>query len=95
MRGRILLEVGRFDSESMSEADLSEAGFVLYDGSSSGELAFYRRKGVNKRWDWGPSGNDYAFVLEPDGTGRFLDFSNLPERETSTTPDSLYHCAGR
>ena len=83
------MEVGRFENES-----LSGEGFVLYDGSSSGESTSYQRKGVDQRWDWGPSGSDFAFVLEPDGTGLFYDFSNVPKGEAKKA-DSLYRCQRR
>ena len=87
--GRVLVEIGRFENKS-----LSGEGFVLYDGSSSGESTSYQRKGVDLRWDWGPNGSDFAFVLEPDGTGLFYDFSNVPKGETKK-PDSLYRCKRR
>ena len=85
----VLVEVGSFENES-----LSGEGFVLYDGSSSGESSSYQRKGVNQRWDWGPNGSDFAFVLEPDGTGLFYDFSNVSKGETRK-PNSLYRCSRR
>lgn len=85
---RILVEIGRF-----APAELSDFGFILYDGSSSGELTSYRRKGVNQRWDWGPNG-EFAFVLKPDGTGMFYDFSNAPQGETISAND-VYKCFRR
>jgi len=86
---RILVEIGRFEA-----ASLSEAGFILYDGSSSGELTSYQRRGVNQRWDWGPNGVEFAFVLKPDGTGLFYDFSNVRQGETTSAND-LYECSRR
>ena len=85
----IVVEVGRFENEL-----LSGEGFALYDGSSSGESTSYQRKGVNQRWDWGPNGSNFAFILEPDGTGLFYDFSNVPKGETRK-PNSLYRCSRR
>jgi hypothetical protein len=84
--GRILVEVGRFANE-----DFASTGFVLYDGSAAGEATSYQRKGVNQRWDWGPNGSDFAFVLKPDGTGLFYDFSNVPQGETTKAND-VYKC---
>ena len=69
--GRTLVEVGNF-----AVPELNDAGFVIYDGGNSGESTHYQRKGLNLRWDWGPKGSDFAFILEPDGTGLFYDFSN-------------------
>ena len=86
---RILVEIGRFEA-----ASLSEVGFILYDGSSSGELTSYQRKGVNQRWDWGPNMVEFAFVLKPDGTGLFYDFSNVRQGETTSAND-VYECSRR
>ena len=85
---RILVEIGRFEAASHSDV-----GFILYDGSSSGELTSYSRRGVNQRWDWGPNG-EFAFVLKPDGTGLFFDFSNVPQGETTSAND-MYECSRR
>ncbi len=83
-----LVEIGRF--EAASHLDY---GFILYDGSSSGELTSYRRKGVNHRWDWGPNG-EFAFVLKTNGTGLFYDFSNVEQGETTSAND-VYECSRR
>jgi hypothetical protein len=85
---RILVEIGRFEA-----AHLSELGFILYDGSSSGEPTTYQRKGVNQRWDWGVNG-EFAFVLKPDGTGLFYDFSNV-EQGAQTNANDVYECSRR
>jgi hypothetical protein len=69
--GRVLVEVGTF-----SDSDLTGIGFVIYDGGNSGSPTSYSRKGINHRWDWGPNGIDFAFVVKPDGTGLFYDFTN-------------------
>ena len=68
--GSVLVEVGYFGSP-----DFAGIGFVLYDGGDSGELANYSRVGLRHRWDWGPNGNDYALVIESDGTGLYYDFT--------------------
>ena len=81
-----LVEVGSF-----IDPDFQGSGFILYDGGYSGESTIYRRKGINHRWDWGPNGNDYAFVIKPDGTGLFYDFSPVPEGET-VKADAVYKC---
>ena len=59
-------------------------GFVLFDGGYSGDWAFYQRKGIEHRWDWGDDGPTYAFVIKADGTGLYYDFSNVPEGEETT-----------
>ena len=85
---RIIVEIGRFEV-----AEFSDAAFILYDGSSSGDATMYRRKGVNQRWDWGENG-EFAFVLKPDGTGLFYDFSNVPKGE-ETGANDMYKCVAR
>jgi hypothetical protein len=48
----------------------SGIGFILYEGGYSGNSTYYERAGIKHRWDrGGPEDNDYAFVMEPDGTG--------------------------
>ncbi len=63
-RETVLVETGYFD-----HADWNGTGFVLYDGSDEGEFTSYERRGMERQWDWGPDGNDYAFAIRPDGTG--------------------------
>jgi hypothetical protein len=86
---RIIVEIGRFEA-----ASLSDTGFILYDGTSSGERTSYERRGVNQRWDWGPNGTQFAFVLRSDGTGLFYDFSNVQKGETTLANDK-YKCSRR
>ena len=84
----VLVEVGHFN---FPEDNL---GFVLYDGSNSGELSNYRRKGINHRWDWGPNGYEFAFTIKPGGTGQFYDFSQAEDGE-AVKSDNIYKCYGR
>ena len=86
--GKILFEVG-----ILSDPNLEYSGFVLYDGSNSGDVAHYQHKGINHRWDWGSSGNDFAFVIKPDGTGLFYDFSNT--WFGSKKADQIFKCRQR
>ncbi len=81
-----LVEVGTF-----ADSDLEGSGFILYDGSYSGESTSYQRRGINHRWNWGPDGSVYTFIIKPDGTGFFYDFSSVPEGER-VKPDTLYKC---
>ena len=81
-----LVEVGIF-----SNPDLSDTGFVLYDGKNTGDPTSYQRQGLNKRWDWGSKGSRFSFIIEPDNTGRYYDFSSVPDGETTTARKS-YKC---
>ncbi len=84
--GKILLEVGFFGDPA-----LQGLGFILFDGGYLGELAYYQRAGLQHRWDWGPRGNEYAFTIDPEGTGRYYDFS-IAE---TTKASSVYKCYRR
>ena len=50
--------------------------------------------GLTLRWDWDLDEGgrwDYTFMISPDGTGRYFDFSNV-ESGGSTTSSDLYSC---
>jgi hypothetical protein len=85
----ILLEVGFFGNSG-----LKNSGYILYGGGYTGEFAKYRRIGIEHRWDWGPNGNDYAFVIKADGTGLYYDFSNANEGERIKAND-VFKCYTR
>jgi len=72
---------------------LESGGFVLYDGGYTGDYAIYHRKGLEHRWDWGDN-HIYSFVILPDGTGAYYDFSTVPKGET-TKPREIYKCYKR
>jgi hypothetical protein len=67
-----------------------QLGFVLYEGTNKGELAFYGRRGLNHRWDWGPEGK-YSFIIKPDGTGLFYDFTTAKDGSKDKA-DDIYKC---
>jgi hypothetical protein len=87
--GRVLVEVGFF-----GDPNLEGIGFILYDGGYTGELTNYGRTGLEHRWDWGPHGSDYAFVIQTDGTGLYYDFSAVPKGQT-TKASEVYKCYKR
>lgn len=80
--GPILLEVGFFGDEKKKIQ-----GFILFDGGYSGKLTSYRRDGLDHRWDW--SNGNYTFVIQPDGTGLYYDFSSV-KPGTSMKARSVY-----
>ncbi len=82
----LLVELGTF-----TNSKLSGSGFILYDGKYSGELTNYGRKGINHCWDWGPNGTEFAFIIKPNGTGLFYDFSSLQSGERIKA-DNRYKC---
>ena len=82
---KVLVEVGTF-----RHTHESAVGFVIYDGGSSGSHTHYERKGIQHRWDWGPNGNDFSFVVKADGTGLFYDFSNIDGKRTKA--NEIFQC---
>ena len=84
--GPVVVEVGYF-------GELEEIGFVLYEGGYSGEPTLHQRTGLEHRWDWGYEAN-YSFIVKPDGTGLYYDFSLVPDGATTKAKD-LYKCKKR
>jgi hypothetical protein len=82
----ILLEIGYFGGKKFKNI-----GFILYDGGNSGEYTHYQRAGLNHRWDWGSNGGNYSFIIEPDGTGLYYDFSTASNGKKEKA-DSIYKC---
>ena len=87
--GPILVEVGYY-----GDPNLEGLGFILYDGGYTGVSAYYRRAGLERRWDWGPNDFDYTFVIKPDGTGLYYDFTTVKPGE-STKAKEVYKCHQR
>ena len=77
----VLVEVGYFYKNG------NQYGFVLYDGGYVGELAYFSRDGLNYRWDWGTN-TQYSFVIKPDGTGLYYDFST--SKDGTAKPRDVY-----
>ena len=83
---------------------MKNLGFILFDDTNEGVLTLYNRSGVNQLWVWGLNTNnvrqlaeddlDYQFTVEPDGGGRYYDFTGV-EKGKSTKPDSVYKCKSR
>lgn len=55
----------------------NDVGFILYEDGTIGEKTYFCRQGLDLRWDWSWDGNGYrySFVIQPDGTGLYYDFS--------------------
>lgn len=66
-------------------------GFILFDGTNSGEKAIYTHEGLNHRWDWGPDSDTYALIIKPNGTGLFYDFSTAADGAKQKA-DDIYRC---
>ena len=84
---KVLFEVGRF-----VDSDLSQYGFILYDGSSSGDLTIYQRRGLDKRWAWETPGGRFSFIIKPDGIGHYYDFTGVADGERIKSTD-LFRCS--
>lgn len=105
--GRTLVEVGRLlipeefkdhikqqqnetENEEFNIA-LKSLGFILYDGTDTGNSALYYRDGLSHRWSWGPEDRSYSFIIKPDGTGLFYDFSTA-ENGIKARADDVFKC---
>ncbi len=84
----VRIQVGYFRSNNI--------GFVLYENGTIGEEAYFSRQGLDLRWDWGSYERDgsskyrYCFVIEPDGTGLYYDFST--SENGVSKPRGIYKC---
>ena len=70
-------------------------GFVLYDGTNTGDIAFYERRGIRHRWDWNSESSNYAFTIKSDGTGLFYDFSTANNDGMKSEADDIFKCRRR
>ena len=84
------VELGYFDNPKMDDV-----GFVLFDGGDSGKSTRYQRSGINERWDWGwneaRGAYLYAFIIKPNGTGLYYDFTTALNGPKDY-PDDVYDC---
>ena len=87
--GPIEVEVGYFGNPSYEGF-----GFILYDGGDIGVVSNYERTGLEHRWDWGPNGSEYAFIIKTDGSGLYYDFTNVEDGNT-TKAKEVYKCHKR
>jgi len=76
-----LFEVGYFSING------ENCGFILYDNSDSGEVAYYSRKGLNHRWDWPLENGTYSLWIKPDGTALYYDFEGVPAGQSTRASD--------
>lgn len=83
---KIRFQVGYFKEKNL--------GFILYEDGTTGEEAYFSRDGLDLRWDWGSLKRDgsikyrYTFVIEPDGTGLYYDFST--STDGNAKPRGIY-----
>ncbi len=98
--GKTLVEVGKFPIEHLKrmvdankkDSDLlSLVGFILYDGTNSGDITVYRRQGLSHRWDWKDESGSFSFVIDPTGKGLYYDFSTAKDGLKGTA-DGIYKC---
>lgn len=71
--------------------DDNSFGFILYGKGTTGEEAYFSRDGLNLRWDWGHDGIKgymYSFIIEPNGTGLYYDFST--SKDGIAKPRGIY-----
>jgi len=88
-------EFDRQLNKRMQELFGNRLGFVLYDGTNTGDIVIYRRDGLDRRWDWGAPGSSYSFVIETDGTGLYYDFSTADDDGFKSNADDIFKCGRR
>jgi hypothetical protein len=69
-----------------SEQILSPSGIA-----PSAESTLFSKAGLDYKWDWGnyEIGEHYTIIMEPDGTVRYYNFTNVPDGE-SISPSGVY-----
>ncbi len=70
---------------------LENGGEVSVAGTT--HTAAFEVQGLNRRWDFGPDDDgryDYMFLIEPDGTGLYYDFSRSTDGTAS--PSQRFNC---
>ena len=72
---------------SQREGGLSGTGEVSVTGIT--HSATFSINGFERRWDFGED-YDFAFVIAPDGTGTYYDFSN--SEDARAAPSYIYLC---
>ena len=82
----------KIDSSKKGMVDefIKKMGFVLYEGTNAGDFTLYNLRGLNHQWNWGPEGK-YSFIIKPDGTGLFYDFTSAEAGESIKAND-VYKC---
>lgn len=86
---KIRFQVGYFKNDN-------SMGFVLWEDGTEGEMAYFHRQGLYLRWDWGAYTSPvtgekayrYTFVIEPDNTGLYYDFS--ASTDGTSKPRGIY-----
>ena len=75
---------------------------VTFSNKESGSIAVaamvqsaeYSVQGFNRRWDFGKVKTNgalpYTFIIEPDGTAKYYDFSTSVDGKSS--PSQIMHC---
>jgi len=68
---------------------------VLFDGSDSGAAVYYRRTGLERRWDWEDEHGSYAFVITSSRRGGYYDFTDMKKGEKTLPEDNFPYCMPR
>ncbi|MDE0718909.1 MAG: hypothetical protein OXH64_13330 [Rhodospirillaceae bacterium] len=82
--GKVLIRLARIQEFGLDTG----TGKVLVAGETY--YTHFRLQGIDRRWNFGTD-YKYSFIIEPDGTGKYFDFSGLKFGE-KTRPRQLYKC---
>jgi len=84
---QVVAEVRVFLEE---DGDTVVFGVIVAAGQEN--YAVYEVEGFLRRWDFGGEGsNEYAFTIDIDNTGRYLDFTDVEVGE-SVNPTKAFKC---
>ena len=79
---KVAVRLSRVADEDHEFGEVSVAGVIYW--------AHFRVVGINRRWDFGEEFK-HAFVIEPNGSGAYYEFSNV-EDGGKTKPSQHFNC---
>lgn len=79
---KVKYEVGVFEN-----LENSQIGFILFDGTDTGDLANYCHQGNLRHWGW----ENASAILEPDNTLLYYDLTDAEDGETKQA-SKVYKC---
>ena len=94
----VLIELERFKPWSEifgMEPDDPLMIFGTVTAAGTAKNTRFSVEGLNRRWSWDLGDDDtydYAFVIKPDGTGIYYDFTLLEDGENTTGGSQAYDC---
>ena len=90
MTGEPLVTLLRYDNYVVDGLALSN-GAITVTGLTP-TTAIFGAAGINRRWDWDvDSVSSYAFIISPDGKGKYYDFG-FADEDGNAAPRQFFNC---